>query len=241
MTSKAVFYDRGSPTIVVVNKSDWLPARDLERVVAAAQKQVDRDFFPLWGWRAKLEIRNEQPERGAMCIIMLNEPGKDDEGAEGYHFSDEGLPTTYIFTRDEKGKRVENYAPTMSHEVLEMIADPGVNLYADGYYITKTGRHMSAFIPYEVCDPVQENTYEINGRTMSDFVVPEWFEYEHKRNSMRFSFLDAVAEPFELAPGGYTDAVVGRTIRTQWGEEANRERRRHRQKARLKKTKRFRH
>ena len=240
MTNKAVLYDRGSPTIVVVNKSDWVPNKDLSRVVAALQKQVDRDFFPLWGWRAKLTVATKEPENGAMCIIMLNQPGKRDEGAEGYHFSAEGLPKTYVFSRDEKGEPVENYAVTMSHEVLEMIADPGVNLYADGYYITKKGRHMTAFIPYEVCDPVQENTYKIDGLTMSDFVVPEWFEYERARNSMRFSFLDAVSEPFELAPGGYTDAMVGRDLRTQWGEEANRKRRRHRHKARLKKAARLR-
>jgi hypothetical protein len=240
MTNKAVLYDRGSPTIVVVNKSNWVPDKDLARVVAALQKQVDRDFFPLWGWRAKLVVRDRVPKNGAMCIIMLNEPGKDDEGAEGYHFSNDGLPVTYVFTRDEKGEPVENYAPTMSHEVLEMIADPGVNLYADGYYITKTGRHNSAFIPYEVCDPVQENTYKIDGLTMSDFVVPEWFEYERAPNSMPFSFLDAVSEPFALAPGGYTDAIVRGKTRTLWGEEANRKRRRHRHKARLKRAARLR-
>jgi hypothetical protein len=166
-----------------------------------------------------------------MQLVVMDEPGKDDEGAEGYHFID-GLPTTYVFTRDEKGEPVDDYAATMSHEILEMIADPGVNLYAQGYYI-KSGRHYDAFIPYVVCDPVQENYYKIDGYRMSDFVVPEWFEMERAPKSMRFNFLDSISEPFKLAPGGYVDAVVGNRIRTQWGERADKKRRRHRRKLRM--------
>jgi len=235
MPSNAVLYDRGSPTIAVVNHSHHVRDRDLKRVVRALQKQVDRDFFPLWGWRAKLVVARRVPKR-AMSIILLNAPGEDDEGADGYHFID-GLPITYVFTCDEQGQPADDYPATMSHEVLEMIADPGVNLFAQGYYITKSGRHMSAFIPYEVCDPVQENYYDIDGIRVSDFVVPEWFEMEREPNSMHFNFMRSISEPFQLAPGGYTDAVVGARIRTQWGEFANRKRRRHRRKIRAEKTK----
>jgi hypothetical protein len=230
MTSKAVLYDRGSPTIAVVNHSHHVRDRELTRVVAALQKQVDRDFFPLWGWRANLVITKRAPKR-AMSIILLNAPGEDDEGADGYHFID-GVPITYVFTCDEQGRPAEDYPATMSHEVLEMIADPGVNLFAQGYYVTKAGRQVDAFIPYEVCDPVQENYYELDGFRMSDFVVPEWFEVEREPNSMRFNFMNSISAPFQLAPGGYTDAVVGTRIRTQWGVKANKKRRRHRRKIR---------
>lgn len=47
----------------------------------------------------------------------------------------DGLPRTEVFTPDSKGKRYREYYSTLSHETLEMIADPGVNLYASGYYI----------------------------------------------------------------------------------------------------------
>jgi len=79
---------------------------------------------------------------------------------------------------------------------------------------------------------VQENSYSIEGVKVSDFVVPEWFEPGRKRRSQKFSFRDAVEGPFELAPGGYIDAMVGQSLRTIWGEEANKKKRRHRHKAR---------
>jgi hypothetical protein len=156
----------------------------------------------------------------------------DEDGDLGYHFI-EGVPSTYVFSRDEKGRKVTNWTSTLSHEVLEMIADPGMNLYASGYYITKSGRHYRAFIPYEVCDAVQEKLYTIDGVTVSDFVVPEWFEEERPRNSMKFSFLGSVHEPFEIAKAGYIDAVVGPSVRTIWGERKKRKKRRHRYKARF--------
>jgi len=226
MTSNAVYYDRGSPHIAVENESEYVEDRELERVVRALQKQVDRHFFPLWGWRANLLFNRRPPHKRAMKIVVKDKPPREETGEVGYQFI-EGLPITYVYTRDDDDEAVDFHA-TLSHEVLEMIADPGANLYACGYYLSPTGRHMNAWIPYEVCDPVQENLYEIDGVRVSDFVVPEWFEPERKRRSMRFSYLDSVREPFEIAKDGYIDAMVGRRIRTIWGEQAYRKKRRHR-------------
>jgi len=105
-------------------------------------------------------------------------------------------------------------------------------LYASGYYI-KAGRHYRAFLPYEVCDPVQECTYKIDGVRVSDFVVPEWFEEDRPRGSLRFSFMGSVNEPFELAPEGYIDAMVGQKVRTIWGPERKQQKRRTRRQARV--------
>lgn len=223
MTNLAARYDRGSPTIVVVNQSRRAKDAELARVVRALQTQIDRDFFPLWGWRANLVLAARSSRRRAMKIVVTDEP--DEPGDLGYHFI-EGLPVTRVFTEDGRGRPVDYHA-TISHEALEMIADPGVNLYAVGYYI-RSGRHRKAWIPYEVCDPVQDRSYRIEGIEMSDFVVPEWFEAERAPGSMRFSFCGAVREPFAITSGGYVDAVVGRRIRTVWGRRADRNKRRHR-------------
>jgi len=226
MPSAAVRYDRGSPTITIRNESELVSEREFARVVGALQVQIDRDFFPLWGWRAKLHPTRSPSRRGAMQILLRDVPPPEDAGEIGYHFID-GLPQTFVYTRDHRGKALEFHS-TLSHEVLEMIADPGVNLYARGHYLTPSGRHRQAWIPFEVCDPVQGNLYRIDGIQMSDFVVPEWFEPERKRGSLKFSFLDAVREPFEVARGGYIDAVVGDRVHTVWGTKAYRNRRRHR-------------
>ena len=109
-----------------------------------------------------------------------------------------------------------------------MVADPGVNLYARGFYRAKHGRRRKAWIPYEVCDAVQESLYSIDGVRVSDFLLPEWFEPEHAGTSMKMDFLGVLHRPFELAAGGYTDAVVGSAWRTIWGKKARRDKVRHR-------------
>jgi hypothetical protein len=128
--SPAVRYDRGSPEIVIVNKSRDVDDKRLARVTAALQTQIDRDFFPLWGWRAKLVLNPKRARPLAMKIELTEIPDEDD--ALGYHFID-GLPSTYVFTRDLKGEPAFDFESTLSHEILEMIADPGVNLYAQGF------------------------------------------------------------------------------------------------------------
>src|SRR5262245_42283394 len=128
MANDAVKFDRGSPTIVVECESKLVDKQALKRAVKAIQKQVNEHFFPLWGWRAELLFEPKRPPKHAMLIaIKDSEEGTTDEG---YHFLEDGLPATRV---------VRDYFPTLSHEVLEMIADPGVNLFAEGYF-TAGGR-----------------------------------------------------------------------------------------------------
>jgi hypothetical protein len=225
----AVRYDRGSPVIAIINESKDVKVPELRRAIAAIQAQVDRDFFPLWGWRAELIFEPKPIPRHAMLLTVKTQ---DSAGDLGYHFID-GVPRTEIFTRDAEGTPYPEYCSTISHEVLEMIADPGVNLYARGFY-TKNRSHHKAWIPFEICDPVENNLYEIDGFSMSDFVVPEWYESERKIGSLKFSFLGSVRRPFALAPAGYIDAVVGQSIRTIWGPKAHVKKRRYRLDARKK-------
>jgi hypothetical protein len=228
MTTNAVKYDRGSPTIVISNTSKHVDVKKLKRAIRAIQKQVDEHFFPLWGWRAKLLFQPKRPPKDAMHITIKN---REKGALDGYHFiEDTGLPETYVFVLGKDGKPVDFY-PTLSHEVLEMIVDPGVNLFADGYFAYR-GHRVRGFVAYEVCDPVQECFYEIDGIKVSDFVVPEWFEPERLPDSMKFSFKNNVNAPFKLAPNGYLDAVRNKRMITVWGETANKKKKRHRLKAR---------
>ena len=226
----AVQFDRGSPIIAIIDESKDLDPERLAHAVKALQKQIDDDFFPLWGWRATLSFGEPLPANAMQVRILAINPDHDD--AAGYHFSELGLPRSEVYTRDNDEKFVgeQEVFATLSHELLEMIADPGINLYALGYYIAGD-RHMKAFIGYEVCDPVQDKTYVIDGVQVSDFVVPEWFEENRKPGSMKFSFLGSVAEPFAITSGGYVDGVRDGNFFSREGEAAKR-RRKHRMDAR---------
>jgi len=225
--AKSAAFDRGSPVIVIRNASKQ-PDAEVRRIVRAVQRQVDEHFFPLWGWRARLVFEPKRAPKGSMTLIVKGKSSTFD----GYHVI-HGIPVGYVFTLDEKDGLLPHYSVAFSHEVLEMIADPGANLYAYGHYRTKLSRRKRwAFVSYEVCDAVQETTYRIDGVEVSDFVTPEWFEPERTRRSVRFSQRRAVHRPFELAPGGYMDVQLGSRLITVDGPplavKKKRKKRRHR-------------
>lgn len=217
------------PVILISNESKVVTASDLESVIAPLQRQIDDQFFPLWGWRAELVLADTADRARGMKVIIRDR--SDEAGALGYHFKD-GLPITYIFAKDDIEDSGE-YTSTLSHELLEMIADPGVNLYARGPVKLKgETRPRMGWVSYEVCDPVEGNLYDIDGVKVSNFVTPEYFEAEHKRGSLQFDFLNVVDRPFQVAAGGYLDVMVASRWRTLWGRKAASKRFRHRLLAR---------
>lgn len=62
---------------------------------------------------------------------------------------------------------------TLSHEALELIGDPEVNLLVQGPHPGDQKR--TVFHWYEMCDAVQAETYEIDGIEVSNFVLPLYF------------------------------------------------------------------
>jgi hypothetical protein len=185
--------------IAVVNRSSMADTV-VRRVVQAVQHQIERDFVPAWGLVASLHFERRTP-RHTMLIEIRDDPDPSID-AVGYHFQeDTGLPVAYVFAREALADD-GTIAPTLSHEVLEMLADPAVNLAAER---PGRGGRPHRFYAYEVCDPVQADLYKIDGEWVSDFVYPEWFETIWKRDGHRFDHLRKVHEPFEIHTGGYCD------------------------------------
>src|SRR5437667_9246378 len=116
-----------NPIISIVNESETVTDADLKRKLLAMQKQITRDFEPVWGWGANLKLNTRKFD---MKVIIKDTAGKG--GYLGYHIKS-GKPVTYIFAKDDIADSGE-YSSTLSHELLEMIADPGVNLYAIGKF-----------------------------------------------------------------------------------------------------------
>jgi len=93
----------------------------------------------------------------------------------------------------------EQWSCTASHEVLEMLADPNINLTV--LEETQQGRYLYS---YEVCDACQaeDYAYKIDGVLVSDFVFPSWFESFRKKGT-QFDFMKKIKAPLQLLPGGY--------------------------------------
>jgi hypothetical protein len=216
-----------NPTISIVNHSKTVTSAILKRVVMPAmQKQITRDFEPVWGWGANLKFNVKKFDM--KLIIKDHARGGD----LGFHIEG-GKPVGYIFARDDIEAEGE-YTSTLSHELLEMIADPDLNLYSAGKF-RLNGKNRIGFFALEVCDPVQENYYRIDGVRVQDFVRPEWFEQDHKKGAMKMDHMGVIDAPFTLAEGGYAEVFSKGRWHSLTGPRAKVKvkRRRHRLQARM--------
>jgi hypothetical protein len=201
--------------ISVINHANSTITDDkLHEAIRAINRQITCDFEPYWhmGGALRLEGRSELkpgtknlPDmRGDAILYVWSEADLDD--ALGYHDANHrGVPYGFVFT--ELAKAVgENWTVTLSHEALELIADPEVNLLVQGPH--PGNRSKSVFHWYEMCDAVQDETYRIDDIEVSNFVLPLYFTSEQESGS-RNDFLGhqhgtiGPLRSFGVNPGGY--------------------------------------
>ena len=82
-----------------------------------------------------------------------------------------------------------------SHELAEMLVDPGNNLWCE--------RGKGTLYAFEVCDAVEAKHFPVNGLAMSNFVYPAFFEAFHERNSMHLDPMKTLKRPFQILKDGY--------------------------------------
>ena len=56
---------------------------------------------------------------------------------------------------------------------------------------------------YEMSDPVEEDTFLVDGIEMSNFVHPAWFEPFKHPPGTKFDHLGRLTKPFSMTKGGY--------------------------------------
>ena len=189
--------------IAVINATSDLVLSDAEAAPAvnALQKQVTSDFAPVWGTDADLTFvpRGQTPPAGSWWLSLLD--SSDQANALGYHdLTSEGLPLGKAFVKTDKDEGLA-WTVTASHELLEMLGDPDINLWAFPRPDATTGRLYA----YEVCDACEadELGYTIDTTLVSDFVYPAWFESFRLPGSTQFDKQGHVREPFAILQGGY--------------------------------------
>jgi hypothetical protein len=187
--------------ISVINESTIVTDAEVTTVVAALQQQVTNDFRPVWGTDAELKMvpQGAQPTAGTWWLVILDD--SDQAGALGYHdLTPDGLPMGKVFAASDL-KAGSSWSVTASHELLEMLADPNINLTVFVQDANTTG----TLYAYEVCDACEDDSfgYQINNVLVSDFVFPSWFENFRAQGSTQFDRMNAIHSPFELLSGGY--------------------------------------
>jgi hypothetical protein len=188
--------------ISIINASTVLTDAEVRPVVEALQKQVSSDSRPAWGVDAKLNfVGNAPPPDGTWWLAILDD--SDQAGALGYHdLTPDGLPIGKVFAGTDL-KYGYTWSVTASHELLEMLADPNINLTV----LVQTADTAGTLYAYEVCDACEADNdgYEIGVVKVSDFVFP-WFEDFRTKGSTQFDQTNRIQSPLQLLSGGYIGA-----------------------------------
>jgi hypothetical protein len=187
--------------ISVINESTVLTDADVTPVVVALQQQVTNDFRPIWGTDVELKMvpQGTPAPAGSWQLVILDD--SDQAGALGYHdLTPDGLPLGKAFAASDL-KAGTSWSVTASHELLEMLADPNINLTAFVQNANTTG----TLYAYEVCDACEDDSfgYQINNVLVSDFVYPAWFESFRTQGSTQFDRMNQIQNPLQLLAGGY--------------------------------------
>jgi hypothetical protein len=187
--------------ISIINESTILSDADITPAVAALQKQVTNDFRPVWGTDAELIMvpKGTQPSGGSWWLVLLDD--SDQAKALGYHdLTTEALPVGKVFAASDL-KAGTSWTVTASHELLEMLGDPNVNLTV----FVQNSNAAGILYAYEVCDACEDDSlgYQIDNILVSDFVYPSWFESFRTEGSTQFDRMNRMHNPFQLLAGGY--------------------------------------
>jgi len=183
--------------VALVSEIAAVNPSQLTKVAAALQKQVVRDFGPIWGVQATVNAftRLEDVPLGYRPIIVeqnINVPG-----AAGVHEDQHGQPFALV-------QYNASWSLTASHECLEMLADPFGNRMVAGN--APSLAHGQTRVEYlvEVCDPSEASqfAYTVNGIVVSDFLTPHFYDPVANPGT-RYSFTGAITQPHQVLRGGY--------------------------------------
>lgn len=181
--------------VALISQTNKISLNQLSVVSAALQKQVTRDFRPYWDVEATVDAFGDLHDVpiGYWQIIIRDDIPYD---AAGIHLNqDNGQPYALVRYSD-------NWSLTVSHECLEMLADPYGRRIAAGNSIKKGQGRVEYLV--EVCDPSEapQFGYTVNGVLMSDFYTTRFFD-PVQAPGVRYSFTGAIGKPHEVLDGGY--------------------------------------
>jgi hypothetical protein len=201
-----------TPHVALVPDSPSVGLPEVSAVVASIQKQVTRDFGPLWGINATVDAFEKLEAVPIDYWPVIIRDDIKEPGAAGYHTDDHGQPFSLV-------QADPGWELTASHEVLEMLADPFGNRTIAGPPPPKSPGPVSGFtrVLYlvEVCDPCEgeQFAYEVNGIQMSDFITPHYYD-PNGATGVQYSFRGSVKEPHTVLEDGYVS--FGNPVDNHW-------------------------
>jgi hypothetical protein len=181
--------------IALANRSTVMTDTEVSKIADAVSVQVHTHFRPLWGIDADIVFVGSEEKAPAHAWLVAVLDNSDQANALGYHdVTRAGMPLGKAFA---KTTLADGGIPSVaiSHEILEMLGDPEINLSA------MVGHRLYA---YEVGDPCEadEYGYKIGDVVVSDFVTPAWFKPTTGTKGP-YDYRGLIKKPLQLLKGGY--------------------------------------
>lgn len=180
--------------VALVSQSANVSMNQLSALSAALQKQVLRDFGPLWDIQASVDVFPDlHIPLGHWPIIVMDDIHTP--GAGGFHSDRNHQPFALV-------QWDPNWTVSASHECLEMLADPFGNTLRTGPSVDPTQGQVQYLL--EVCDPCEdlEFAYSIDGVIVSDFYTPHYFDLEQVAG-VRYDQQGKITKPRDVLINGY--------------------------------------
>jgi hypothetical protein len=203
--------------IALVSLTSTVPTSAFLQVAAAVQKQVTRDFIPAWGLPATVNAFADiaSVPSDYHLVVVFDDSSEFAERLEFAIGPEAAARLVELFDRDQlAGVHLNEFTRqpfalveasgawtvTLSHEVLEMIADPFGNRLIAAALPGDPARRANYLV--EVCDPCLSIFYPVNGVPVSDFYTPQYFD-PVRTEGTRYSFTGEIDRPLQILEGGY--------------------------------------
>ena len=178
--------------LALVGLAPELAAGEVATVAAAIQKQVTRDFGPIWTVEATVDafptLADVPLGYWPIMIVDTFENG-------GQHRDRDNQPYALVAYGS-------SWSLVASHEALEMLADPSGDRMIPGESPDPAQGRVEFLV--EVCDPCQGDAfaYTVNGILVSDFYTPNYFDPVASAG-VRYGFSGSITAPRQVLDGGY--------------------------------------
>lgn len=184
--------------LALVTESAKTPKSALMEVAAALQKQAIRDLAPIWEVSATVDPFDRLDQVPTDYWPMIIRDNIERPGLAGIHEDRSGQPYALVTA----STNVNRWSLTASHEMLDMLVDPGGRREVAGDSIDAAQGRVNYLV--EVADPCQDadHGYPVNGVLMSDFYTPHYFD-PVSAAGVRYSYTGAITAPREVLDGGY--------------------------------------
>jgi hypothetical protein len=191
--------------VALVDDTDTIGMAELAKMAAAFNQQILQDFAPIWPTKATVGAYPSDAAipKGQWAVHI--QKTLDQPGALGYHTNDQNQPVAYV-------ELSETTSVTVSHELLEMLADPwGSRIHSAilpagmendfAQFGLKSAKDPVNYL-LEVADPCEETSYPIQGVDVSDFLTPNWYRSVAIQTES-YSKVNGCTAPRQVANGGY--------------------------------------